>query len=169
MNQVTLPNPLAVEPAQTKPRGCTNLQLRHLTRRVSQRYDVEMARIGLKTTQYSLLSYVVKLGPIRPADLAQAMKMEPSTLTRNLKALVAAGWVDVAAGVDGRSRAISATSAGHEKRLEAQRHWKLAQLSLNQTLGEARVVALHALIQDALALLATTHTDAEGAPGVSDV
>ncbi len=55
---------------QPKPQGCTNLQLRQLTRRVSQRYDVEMARVGLKTTQYSLLSYVVKLGPIRPADLA---------------------------------------------------------------------------------------------------
>lgn len=169
MNQATLPVPLAVEPAQAKPQGCTNLKLRQLTRRVSQRYDLQMARSGLKTTQYSLLSYVVKLGPIRPADLAQAMEMEPSTLTRNLKALVAAGWVVVAAGADGRSRAISATSPGHEKWLDAQRHWKLAQLSLNQTLGETRVVALHALIQDALALLATTHTDAEAVPGELDV
>lgn len=153
--------------AQPKPQGCTNLQLRQLTRRVSQRYDVEMARIGLKTTQYSLLSYVVKLGPIRPADLALAMAMEPSTLTRNLKPLVAAGWVEVAAGADGRSRAISATTSGHAKRREAQRHWKLAQQSLNQTLGTERVLALHALIQESLALLATGDTETE--PGDTDV
>jgi len=108
-------------PASLKPQGCTNLQLRQLMRRVSQHYDLEMARIGLKTTQYSLLSYVVKLGPIRPGDLAQAIKMEASTLTRNLKPLIAAGWVELAAGVDGRSRLVTVTEAGRDKRTEAQR------------------------------------------------
>lgn len=136
-----------------KPKGCTNLQLRQLTRRVSQRYDVAMAQVGLKTTQYSLLSHVVKLGPIRPADLAQAMQMEPSTLTRNLKPLIDAGWVELAAGVDGRSRLVCATADGREKRSQAQRHWKQAQEQLNQTLGLERVHALHALIQESLALL----------------
>ena len=150
-----------------KPRGCTNLQLRQLTRRVSQRYDVEMAHTGLKTTQYSLLSYVVKLGPIRPADLAKAMEMEPSTLTRNLKALVTAGWVELAAGDDGRSRSIHATPAGREKRAHAQRYWKLAQEGLNQTLGLHRVQALHDLIQESLALLAKPENDTE--TGADDV
>jgi DNA-binding MarR family transcriptional regulator len=158
--------PLAAQ-AQAKPQGCTNLQLRQLTRRVSQRYDVAMASAGLKTTQYSLLSYVVKLGPIRPADLAQAMEMEPSTLTRNLKPLITAGWVELAAGDDGRSRSISATPDGREKRAQAQRHWKQAQLSLNQTLGVERVLALHALIQESLALLAAPETEIE--TGVDDV
>jgi len=153
--------------AHRKPQGCTNLQLRQLTRRVSQRYDVEMARIGLKTTQYSLLSYVVKLGPIRPADLAQAMEMEPSTLTRNLKPLMDAGWVEMAAGVDGRSRLIDATPAGREKRALAQRHWKAAQVQLNERLGVERVLALHALIQESLALLAAGEAETES--GDTDV
>jgi DNA-binding MarR family transcriptional regulator len=145
-----------------KPQGCTNLLLRQLTRRVSQRYDLEMAHIGLKTTQYSLLSYVLKLGPIRPADLAMAMEMEPSTLTRNLKPLITAGWVELGAGEDGRSRSICATPAGREKRAQAQRHWKQAQERLNQSLGLQRVQALHALIQESLALLANPETE----PGV---
>lgn len=153
MRNVTTVTARADTPAAPKPQGCTNLQLRQLTRRVSQLYDAEMAPTGLKTTQYSLLSYVVKLGPIRPADLAQALVMEPSTLTRNLQPLITAGWVDVAAGADGRSRAINATPAGRAKRTEAQRHWKLAQTRINQTLGTQRVLALHALIQESLALL----------------
>lgn len=150
---------LAATTPSVKPKGCTNLQLRQLTRRVSQRYDAEMAQIGLKTTQYSLLSYVVKLGPIRPADLAQAMELEPSTLTRNLKPLMDAGWVEMTAGVDGRSRLVCATAAGREKRSQAQRHWRAAQEHLNQTLGLERVQALHALIQESLALLASTESD----------
>ncbi len=127
-------------------------------RRVSQHYDLEMARIGLKTTQYSLLSYVVKLGPIRPGDLAQAMKVEPSTLTRNLKPLITAGWVELAAGADGRSRLVSATEAGRDKRTEAQRRWKVAQERLNQTLGVQRVIALHTLINESLELLSPIET-----------
>ena len=54
------------------------------------------------------------------------------------------------AGADGRSRLVSLTPAGRDKRQQAQRHWKHAQLQLNARLGEARVAALHALIDDCL-------------------
>ena len=140
----------------TRPSGCTNLRLRQLMRRVSQRYDAGMSATGLKTTQYSLLSYVLKLGPLRPGELAAQMKMDPSTLTRNLKPLVAAGWVEQGAGADARSRWVSITPAGREKRAEALRHWRLAQEGLNQTLGLERVVALHTLIDEVMALLEPT-------------
>ena len=76
-----------------KPQGCTNMKLRQLMRRVAQRYDAEVGKTGLKGTQYSLLSHVLKLGPVRPGDLARAMKIDASTLTRNLRPLIDAGWV----------------------------------------------------------------------------
>ena len=153
MNANALSPPMV---AATQSQGCTNLKLRQLMRRITQHYDAELAQAGLKTTQYSLLSHVYKLGPIRPGDLAQAMKMDASTLTRNLKPLVAAGWVQLAAGVDGRSRLITITEAGREKRQEAQRHWKLAQTGLNRLLGMPRMLALHTLIDESLALLLVT-------------
>ena len=137
-----------------RPQGCTNLKLRQLMRRVAQRYDAEVGQCGLKGTQYSLLSHVVLMGPLRPADLAAAMKVTPSTLSRNLQPMVAAGWLELAAGVDGRSRLVVATAAGQAKRVEAQRRWKTAQLAINAALGNDRVVALHALIDEALSRLA---------------
>lgn len=136
-----------------KPQGCTNLKLRQLTRRVTQHYDVELAKTGLKTTQYSLLSHVVKLGPIRAVDLAGVMRMSTSTLSRNLLPLVASGWIEVNAGDDARSRLISATEAGKNKRAEAQRKWRVAQEGINATLGIERVLALHTLIDESLELL----------------
>jgi DNA-binding MarR family transcriptional regulator len=135
------------------PQGCTNFKLRQLVRRVSQHYDAEVGKAGLKTTQYSLLSHVLRLGPIRPGDLAVAMTMDASTLTRNLKPLVAAGWLELSAGEDGRSRLVRITPAGRDRRAEAQRHWKAAQQGLNQRLGMDRVRALHALVDDSLQLL----------------
>lgn len=137
-----------------KPQGCTNLKLRQLMRRVAQLYDAEVGKTGLRGTQYSLLSYVVKLGPLRPVDLARAMKVEPSTLTRNLRPLLDAGLLAMDAGPDARSRLVSVTPAGREKRQEAQRRWRVAQETLNQRLGTQRVVALHALLDECQGLLA---------------
>lgn len=140
----------AVAPAA---RGCTNLKLRQLTRRVSAHYDHLLGEAGLKTTQYSLLSHIVKLAPIRPGELADAMEMDASTLTRNLQVLVAQGWATVGEGSDARSRLVQATAAGRAKRDEAQRCWKRAQLTLNERLGAERVAALHALLDDSLVLM----------------
>lgn len=142
-----------------KPQGCTNYKIRQLMRQVSQHYDVELGKAGLKGTQYALMGHVLQLGPIRPSDLAQVMRLDASTLTRNLKPLVEAGWLQVEAGADGRSRSVTITAAGRAKRAAAQRYWKAAQERVNQTLGVDRVVALHALIDDALALLAADAAD----------
>lgn len=137
-----------------KPQGCTNLKLRQLMRRVAQLYDAEVGKSGLRGTQYSLLSYVVKLGPVRPVDLARTMKVDASTLTRNLRPLLDAGLLELQPGPDARSRLVVATTAGREKRTEAQRRWRVAQESLNQRLGARRVVALHALLDECQDLLA---------------
>ena len=144
----------------TRPRGCTNLKLRQLARRVTQHYDVELGKAGLKTTQYSLLSHVLRLGPIRPGDLAQAMTLDASTLTRNLKLLLDAGWVELSAGVDGRSRSVKITEPGRIKQAEGQRRWRVAQEGINGLLGVRRVVALHALLDESLDTLSAASSGA---------
>lgn len=141
------------------PRGCTSLKLRQLTRRVGQHYDRIVGVAGLKTTQYSLLSYVAGLGPVRPGDIAGALEMDPSTLTRNLQPMLANGWLEIGPGPDGRSRSVTVTAAGRAKRAEAQREWKRAQLALNDKLGDERVVELHALLDDCLARITAIEED----------
>lgn len=148
-------------PEPDGPKGCTNFKLRQITRCVTQHYDVELAKTGLKTTQYSLLSHVVRLGPVRAVDLAGVMRMSASTLSRNLQPLAANGWIEVLAGEDARSRLITATEAGHLKRAEAQRKWRVAQESIKATLGVERVLALHALIDESLKLLSPAESDDE--------
>lgn len=146
-----------------KPQGCTNLKLRQLMRRVAQHYDAEVGKTGLKGTQYSLLSYVVKLGPIRAVDLAAQMKVNTSTLSRNLQPLVTMGLLGILPGDDARSRLITATEEGKNKRVEAQRKWRVAQEGINQMLGPQRVVALHALIDESLELLSPINGEEDDA------
>jgi DNA-binding MarR family transcriptional regulator len=147
-------------PPELKALGCTNLRLRQMMRRVAQHYDQEMAQVGLKTTQYSLLTYVLKLGPLRPGELARGLKLSASTLTRNLRPLIDAGWLSLEPGTDARSRTVKITAEGRVKREEARHRWKAAQDSLNALLGSERVIALHALINDSLELLSTLPTEA---------
>ncbi|MDM0091673.1 MULTISPECIES: MarR family winged helix-turn-helix transcriptional regulator [unclassified Variovorax] len=136
-----------------KPQECSNLKLRQLTRMVTRHYDRYVAETGLKSTQYSLLSYAAKLGPIRPGDLARRMQMDASTLTRNLQPLVMQGRLTLGAGDDARSRLVEATEAGLKIQAEGQRAWKTAQTALNECLGLERVAALHDLLDTCIECL----------------
>ncbi len=135
------------------PRGCTNMLLRQLTRRVQPLYDAHLAELGLKVTQYTLLSHLAALQPVAPGALAQAMGMTASTLTRNLKPLLAAGWVAMGDGPDGRTRSVWLTDEGAALRTQARVRWKRAQVQVNATLGADRLVALHGLLGECIALL----------------
>lgn len=141
-----------------KPQGCTNLKLRQLTRMVTRHYDGYIAETGLKNTQYALLSYVVQLGPIQPVDLSKLMRMDASTLTRNLQPLAAQGLLEIGAGKDARSRLVEATEAGRTKQAEGRRAWKTAQTALNERLGVERVAALHDLLDTCIESL-DSHPD----------
>ena len=148
---------------QTKPRGCTSFKVRQLMRRLSTHYDAEVSKSGLKTTQYSLLSHLKRLGSSRPVDLASELKMTASTLSRNLQPLIAAGFIAQSAGADARSLLVQLTEAGEAKRREAQQYWKSAQQKINALLGVERVLALHQLIDDAMELLG-----ADDEPAIED-
>ncbi len=147
--------------AELRAQGCTSLKLRHMVRSVSRHYDAEIEKAGLKGTQYSLLSHVYRLAPVRPVDLAAEMKITASTLTRNLRPLMEAGWITLDAGVDARSRLVNLTPQGRDKREEAKRRWDAAQKSLNDLLGADRVLALHKLLNESLELMSATDADTE--------
>jgi DNA-binding MarR family transcriptional regulator len=131
-----------------QPLGCTHLKLRRLVRDVARWYDDDLRDLGLKGTQYTVLSQVLRLGPERPGVLARAMGVDASTLTRNLQPMVEAGWVALVPGTDARSRLVRITPAGRALRERAQARWRRSQQRINDTLGIATVIALHALLDE---------------------
>ena len=153
-----LPRPLLPAPPSKPavPVGCSNMRLRRLTRLVSRHYDAHLARCGLKTTQYSLLAVVADGGPLVQGDLARLLSLDASTLTRNLRPLLDAGLIAVDAGSDARSRQVSVTAAGRERRAEARQHWKRAQLHFNEVVGTERAASLHDLVDTCYRMLAAS-------------
>ncbi len=134
----------------TSPQGCTNLKLKQASRLVARHYDQALAPTGLLKTQYSLLTAVVKHGPLRKSDLARLLALDVSTVSRNLQPLIDRGLLHISTGGDARSRLVVATPEGLALRTQAQQAWKRAQLGLNERLGTARVLALHTLLDDCM-------------------
>ena len=120
---------------------------------------------AFKDTDYALLVGSRPRGPgmeraellaINGAIFTAQGKALNAVASRNVKVLVALGWVAQGPGTDTRSRSVAITPAGRRKQAHAKAHWKRAQLILNERLGTPQVAALHTLIDGALAQLGTS-------------
>ena len=132
--------------------GCTCFKLRKLTRAMSRLYDQHMATVGLKTTQYSLLSNAAR-GALPVAELAERLGMERTRPTRNLKPLVEAPWIELRPGADSRQRIVTITDAGREKQQQAYIAWRAAQSAFETLMGRDAVRALHQQLESTLTQL----------------
>jgi DNA-binding MarR family transcriptional regulator len=106
---------------------CLCNALRQASRAVSRLYDDELRGVGLRTTQYSLLRYLKRLGQVRQRDLGSLTSLDETTLTRNLRPLIDCGWVTVDAGEDRREKLVRITRTGASKLQEALPAWQRAQ------------------------------------------
>ena len=126
--------------------GCTCARVRRLARRVTQIYDRVLAPSGIRVTQFSLLSALARSGAMAIGPLANALDMDRTTLTRNLKPLIDARLVTIAPGKsDARQREASLTTAGRVRYEDTKKLWRRAQDDINRTLGMTQVASLHQL------------------------
>jgi DNA-binding MarR family transcriptional regulator len=143
--------------------GCTCFKLRKLTRTMSRLYDQHLASAGLKTTQYSVLANAAREA-LPMAELADRLGAERTTLTRNLKPLIEAGWIVLASGADSRQRIVTITAEGRAKLKAAFPAWRAAQTEFERLIGVEEVRALHGQLDATLAhvtplLEETIHAD----------
>ena len=120
------------------PANCTCFNLRKAARAVTRVYDEALKPSGLRATQFSLLSVVANRGPAGMTELARALVMERTTLTRNLKPLMDQGFLQVVAGADRRQRPIAVTPRGRKALDRALPLWRCAQAKIADGLGRAR-------------------------------
>jgi DNA-binding MarR family transcriptional regulator len=107
--------------------NCLCNALRQASRAVSRLYDEELRSVGLRTTQYSLLQLLRRSGEVRQGDLGDLTLHDETTLCRNLRPLVNAGWVAVRTGDDRREKWLNITTAGVAKLEVARPAWQRAQ------------------------------------------
>ena len=124
------------------PSTCTCFRLRRAARQVSQVYDRELAAVDLSLNEYSILRRA-EPQPRTLGELAATAGMDRSTLTRNLKPLIEAGWLKETRGEDARQRVIAITASGRKRIAKAVPHWQSAQQRLQALYGEADTLRLN--------------------------
>ncbi len=126
------------EPART----CLCFNLRKTARAVTQHYDEALRPAGLKTTQFSVLVATTMAGRTTMNRLAEALVMDRTTLTRNLRPLEQDGLIAIVPGRDRREREVTLTSRGQERLAKALPLWRRAQTQTVSRLGGARAERL---------------------------
>src|SRR5262245_27591923 len=127
---------------------CLCNALRQASRAVSRLYDEELRGVGLRTTQYLLLRYLKHCGEVGQRDLGALTSLDETTLTRNLRPLIDAGWVAVEAGEDRREKLIRLSDAGAAKLREARPAWERAQERMRSRLPNADWSSLLAVLPE---------------------
>ena len=132
---------------------CACNQLRRASRGMTQIYDAVVARSGLKVTQLPILVGLGSAGPLPVTTLADALGLDRTTLTRNLKVLETRGLVAERRPRRGRARAHGgADGAGERVLSEALARWEQVQRSVQERFGEQRLRALYAELDELAAV-----------------
>ena len=122
---------------------CNCLALRQAARHVTQFYDQYLAQAGLRTTQFSILARLKRLGPLTINALARELVMDRTTLGRNMLPLEREGLITIEDGApDRRSKVLHLTKAGAGRVRAARKLWGEAQRHFEKSFGAERASTL---------------------------
>ena len=123
--------------ARTMQQQCLGMRAAYLHRLVSRRYERALRPLGLSIAQLEILSMLI-LGddPRRPAELAERLGMERSTVSRNLALMTQHGLVETAeTSPTGRSLRVMVTDSGRGAVARAEQAWRSAQADVKSAIG----------------------------------
>ena len=136
--------------------NCVCFNLRWVTRVMTQFFDAEMRRLGIRPSQGSVLLALKAKESWSMAELSDFLGMERTTLVRNLRPLQRDGLVKADGSGRGGRLELSLTAKGREKIAAAMLAWRSAQRAAVKTLGEQRWSAILADLETAALALGKT-------------
>jgi len=122
--------------------NCVCFNLRWVARAVTQFYDSEMRRHGIRPTQGTILLALNSKENWSMAELSDWLGVERTTLVRNLRPLQRDGLVQAVGGGHGNRVELAITAKGRKQIEKLTPAWKSAQCAAVKTLGEKRWSAI---------------------------
>lgn len=118
--------------------NCLCFNLRRVTRAVTQHYDREMRRHGIRPTQGSILAMLMSRDSWTMAELSEGLGMDRTTLVRNLRPLQRDGFVETLGGGHGQRVELHITTKGGKLIEKLKPAWVSAQAAAVKTIGAKR-------------------------------
>ena len=124
---------------------CLCAGVRRASRALTQLYEEELRRVGLRSTQFTVLQTLSLAGEVTQHQLGFILAMDSTTLTRTLKIMSRHGWIKQRRGTDRREWRMRLSKAGEVQLNRALPRWEKVQARLRVQLGETQWDALRKL------------------------
>jgi len=129
--------------------SCSCFAVRRAARALTQHYDRRLRPSGLRATQFTLLVVLALEGRKPLGQIANVLGTERTTLTRNLRPLVARGLIAIAPHEDRRVQLLEATPRGIAAARKALPLWREAQRSIGGLVTPGAIQSLEVVTQAA--------------------
>ena len=133
---------------------CLATRVRQLSRIVTRVYDDAMRPLGITASQYTLLAQLASRDGITAVEIGHDLDIEKSTLSRNLKRLLALGHIIMDPPAGRRGRGLHLTPKGQAVLKEAFPIWAEAQRRATTVMGSDSRSVLDGLLNHAEKLIA---------------
>ena len=125
---------------------CVLMRTRLISRVITAMHDEALQPFGIGAAQFVLLVVIGKLEPASRAEIGRYHRQDRSTLSRNLKVILAEGWAEEdPTRVQGRIRPLVLTEAGRELLIRAAPAWRTVQAEAKAVLGPGGADAVMAI------------------------
>ena len=121
---------------------CIAVRVRLINRVITALYDEAMRPHGLRVSQGNILVAVAKRGEARPAEVCRMLRIEKSTLSRDVELMKKAGWLVSEPPDGGRNQTLRVTPEGLKLLGKVQPAWERAQAETRSLIGDDGVEAL---------------------------
>lgn len=114
---------------------CLASRVRQLSRIITRVYDDAMRPLGITASQYTLLAQLASRDGITAVEIGHELDIEKSTLSRNLKRLLALGLITMDPPAGRRGRGLHLTGKGQTVLRDAFPIWQEAQQRATAVMG----------------------------------
>ena len=115
--------------------SCKCFKMRKASRVVTQFYDKKLKPVGIRITQFTILSLIATTQKKTLISLADDLMMDRTTLTRGLNILLKEGFIEQIKADDSRKKIMKLTEKGHKTLDKAIPLWLEAE---HQILDESK-------------------------------
>ena len=133
--------------------NCTCFNVRRVSRAITQFFDTEVRRHGMRPTQTPILGALQAKNGWSMAELSEWLGMERTTLLRNLRPLQRDGLVRANGGGRGGHVELEITEKGRKALARTLPAWRSAQDKVVAILGKKRWSSIIRDLEDVAAKL----------------
>ena len=121
---------------------CIAVRVRLINRVISGLYDEALRPFGLRISQANILSAIAKMAEVRPAAVSRILRIEKSTLSRDVELMKQKGWLESDPPTGGRNQTVRLTPKGTKLLGRIQPSWEKAQAEAKLLIGADGETAL---------------------------